>query len=445
MANRVLPEVRYPQKARELARGDIARMDEDGFLECEGGRIRGIKYGVDPGYNIDMSLWGLALYARQSGDTAVEQAVSDSLKTHLAFVYPNGSIDGSWGIRSNKWTTYGSATADGCQILFSLFTGEDPRYRTAALRNLRYLRKMMRDGIVGYGPHYWRLFDTPPCIYPTFARAKNLALAIEFGDQSVGPTSPLPTDRAGYVRHFPTVDVAQVRTGNFMATVTAYRYKDVRKSVNSKYMYRPTGGSLCNLWVAGHGFLQTSSQTKYTRSEPMHFPEAPGIQCLTPRIEFTNEAGYFTNLYEYDGRLAWEQDNRTTSFFTTGELKDENWWEGGVGYHWTHRFSDDRLEKSVLLKFHGKPESVRIVEPIVEQLGMTFRQTDANTILMEGGKRTFQFRLLDGSATLELGTDADKYWSPFPSLKCFPIEIVVASPTDGSSQSVRYEISLMKN
>jgi len=63
------------------------------------------------------------------------------------------------------------------------------------LRNLNYLRGMIRDGIVGYGPHYWLIFDEPPCIYSTFVRAKNLAMALRFGETGAGPLAPLPTDK----------------------------------------------------------------------------------------------------------------------------------------------------------------------------------------------------------------------------------------------------------
>ena len=63
-ANAVVPDERYPQKARELARWVVAKMDEAGFITGEAGRVYGSKYGVDLGYEMDMSLWGLGLYAR---------------------------------------------------------------------------------------------------------------------------------------------------------------------------------------------------------------------------------------------------------------------------------------------------------------------------------------------------------------------------------------------
>jgi hypothetical protein len=147
MMNRYFPNAVYLAKAKTLARQVLAAMDEDGFIHAEGERVYNIKYGSDAGYEIDMSLWGLELYARLTDDRAMQEAVKNSLRTHLYFVYPNGAIDGSWAIRSNKWTTYGSATADGSQILFSLLAKEDGRYRTAGMRNLEYLRTMVKDGI----------------------------------------------------------------------------------------------------------------------------------------------------------------------------------------------------------------------------------------------------------------------------------------------------------
>jgi len=295
--NRVVPDARYLSRARELAHRTISKIDEGGFLTGEGGRNHEDKYGVDLGYNMEMSLWGLAYYARTTGDKEVEEAVRQSLRTHVYFIYPDGSLDASWGIRSNKWTTFGSATSDGCQVLFTLFADEQPYYATAAYKNLEYLRMNMKNGYIGYGPHYWKLFSKPPCIYPTFTKAKNLALAYSLESKASRTLAPLPTDKPGWIKYFPTVQVAEVRTKNLMATMSAYTYKDIEKKEKSKYMFRPSGGSISNLWVEGYGLLQASSQTFYARWEPMSFPVVDTVICLTPRIEYRNKEGYFTNLF----------------------------------------------------------------------------------------------------------------------------------------------------
>ena len=442
MANKVIPNQKYIDKAKVLAHQVVAKMDMDGFITGEGGRVRGVKYGVDVGYNIDMSLWGLGLYARVAGDTLVDRYVRNALKTHLWFVYPNGIIDGSWGIRCNKWTTFGSATADGCQILFSLFAQDDSRYRTAAMRNLQYLRTNFHNGYIGYGPHYWRIFEIPPCIYPTFVRAKNLALAVEFGEQEAGETAPLPTEQTGWAKLFPTVDVVLVRTKNFMATVTAYRYKDLAKWEKSKYMHRPTGGSISDLWVAGHGLLQASSVTEYHRWEPMHFPEMGDIKSLTPRIEFTDGDHYYTNLYEFDGRISLDKkDDHKFIVATSGELKDKTQIPGGIAYILRHTFNDDFIEKEVTLRFHDNRTPVEIVEPFVWNERMTFRQIDARTIRIDSPDKSFEVKLVKGDAKLELGTNREQYRSVYPALKCFPICLKVRPKRNEFLAKVRYRIS----
>ena len=302
IANQVVTDAAYVRKAKELATLVSSKFDDDFFLCGEGNRIRGTKYGIDLGYNLDMSLWGLGLYARLAGDGAANEYVKEALKQHLYFIWPDGSTDGSWGVRSSKWTTYGSFTADGCQVLFSLYSADEPVYRTAALANLQYAMSMRENGLLTYGPEYGEIFSHPPCIYPTFCRAKNLALAIVYGDQTSGQTPTLPTQKVGWCKHFKTIDVVLVRTKNFMATVTGYRYKDVRQGADFKYMHRPSGGSITNLWVPDYGYLQASGQTEYHRWE-FNYPESPDSLTITPRIEFSDSNAYYTNLYDFDAHL----------------------------------------------------------------------------------------------------------------------------------------------
>ncbi|MBO9658942.1 MAG: hypothetical protein J7527_08950, partial [Chitinophagaceae bacterium] len=343
----------YTQKARQLARRTISKMDEDGFLNGEGGKSHGNKMGVDLGYNMEMSLWGLALYAKLTNDTLVYDKVKFALKNHLYFIYPDGSLDASWGIRSNKWTGFGSATSDGCQVLFSLLADEDPRYASASYLNLQFIRKNFTKDLLGYGPQYAEVYNKPPCIYPSFAKAKNLAMAYMFETRESRPSKPAPSQYERWLKYFPTLDVVEVRTKNFMATITAYRYTDQLAGSKGKYMFRPDGGTISHLWAKDHGFLQASSPTIYTRPEPMSFPEAPGVQPLTSRIEYTDTAGYFTNLFEFDARLRIDSvHGKQYTVYAAGELKDKNWLTGGLGYKMNYLFTDTSLQKTVQLVYH---------------------------------------------------------------------------------------------
>lgn len=433
----------FLSRARELAHRTISKMDEDGFIDGEGGKSHGNKMGVDLGYEMEMSLWGLGLYARLTHDELVNDMVKKSLQNHLYFIYPDGSLDGSWGIRSNKWTGYGGATSDGCQVLFSLFSDIDPRYAAAAWRNLQFLRKNMTGDLVGYGPQHEEVFDNPPCIYPTFAKAKNLAMAYAFETKDYRPDVALPADKTGWMKLFSTLDVVEVRTENFMATITSYHYKDQQAGWKGKYMYRPNGGAMSHVWLKGHGFLQASSPTVYTRPEPMSFPEAPGVLCLTPRIEYTDTSGYFTNLYEFDSRLDTSRVAGQFRVSINGELKDKNWLTGGVGYKMDYLVADSFIEKSIRLTYHDARPIITIIEPMVNYRGMDFKRIDDNSILIQADNRQLLFQLMTPGVRLVNGRNKEKYWTPYPALKAYPIELEI-EPAKGFTRIVTYRITVVK-
>jgi hypothetical protein len=442
LAFQVIQDSSYVKKAKQLAMQVIPKFDEDYFLEGEGNRIRGTKYGVDLGYSMDMSLWGLGLYAKLSGDNLVNNYVKKSLKRYVYFIYPNGSTDGSWGVRASKWTTYGSFTADGCQILFGLYSKDNPVYREAALLNMKYFMTMVKNGLLTYGPDYYQMFNNPPCIYPTFCRAKNLALTILYGDQTKGYPAKIPTQKIGWMKYFPTLDVTLVRTKNFMVTVTGYRYKDIRRGADFKYMYRPSGGSITNLWVKNYGYIQASSETKYFKWE-MNFPSIKDSAItVTPRIEFKDSTGYYTNLYEFDSHMETSESNGVYSVKSFGELKDKNRWEGGVAYVLTNKIADSYVEKNIKLRFNGRRPEVSIVEPFIQDKNTVIKRLDKYNIEISRGNNKFIFHLLTKKYKMVLGIDEAQYRQPFSSLKGYPITINV-KPDKGSFVSeIKYRIEL---
>jgi hypothetical protein len=440
----VAPEPRFLEKARWLARESIAQANDDLFFEGEAARVYGAKYGVDLGYQIDMSLWGLTLYARLVEDRATEDFVRRSVREMLWFVYPNGLIDTSWGARAYKWTGYGSKTADGCQVLFSLWADEDPRYQTAALRNLDYLRSAIRDGLVGYGPQLWALPGKKPNIYPTFARAKNLAMALTFGRHQTGPTPPLPTEIGRFIKHFPQTQLAIVRSGEFVATISAYDYRDHLDWGRGKYAHHPRGGALCNLYLAGHGLLTTASQTRYVRGEEIHMPEIKTpIQPLTPRIEYADEHGYFANLYDSDARLLVLEDGDRQRVQVNGELANEKDLPGGVAFRIIYDFTPHEVVKHVTLRYHSRHPEVSLVEPIVLHAGLRVVQVDARTVRVEGGPRIVTFSVANEDAILTVGANADHFWQLFPGLHACPIHVRLPADPQRDVRTVllRYSVT----
>jgi hypothetical protein len=74
---------------------------------------------------------------------------------------------------------------------------------------------------------------------------------------------------------------------------------------------------------------------------------------------------------------------------------------------------------------------------------MTFTQTDARTVIIQGAARRIRFQVTRGDAALHLGRDADKYWSPYPALRAFPIELIVPPPGEQLRQTVAFELQVM--
>ena len=440
--NTLIHKTTYTNKACSLAHQIIAKMDCDYFLTGEGGRVFNVKYGVDLGYNLEMSLWGLALYARLAEDKEVNTYVEKSLESHLGFIYPDGSMDASWGIRSNKWTCFGSGTSDGCQVLFSLFMDKNDQYRTAAIKNMQFLETCIQNGIIGFGPLYYDIFDKLPCIYPTFAKAKNLAMAIAFAKADSGKLPPLPLDKKG-IHYYPTLNIATARTEQWCTTISAYTYKDPAGE-RSKYMHRPVGGNICNLWLKDHGFFQASSQTIYKRWEPMSFPDMPEIRPLTPRIEFTSDLGYFTNLYEFDALLTYKEKTGSFLVSSIGELKNSKQQEGGISYRLSHDIGDNTLTKKIELIYHDAKASVAIIEPIIEYPNMTFNQVNDTTVSIQAKEKKLELTIHTKNVTLELGTDKSKYCFPYPALKAYPIILNVANKNNEPRQIIEFTYRIIQ-
>ena len=411
-------------KADSLMTLTLRAENADHLLVGEGG-------GVDLGYNIAQSIGYIALYGLLKHDDAILEQAAELLRAHAAFVYPNGTVDNSWGTRSFKWDyESGTKTAPGVYFTFALLADRDPAFAQLGRQCLAYLNTYgMEHGWVIYGPDAdSHPSSDPPCNYPTFARAQSIALAIEYGREA-----PTPTGTVGPVapwhRVYPTINVAVVRTTHFMATVLADgeigRYG--RASVSR-------GGSITNLWLddfAGAGMFQASSTTIYHRDEPAHMPVEGNLLPLTPRIECVRDGVYYTNLYEAGAKLAVTEETGAVVVTASGELRDVFGKTSGIAYTLTHRFYPDRIRKEFLIR-SPRGQAIRIVEPVVQAPGVTFERPTAERVLIrQRTGRTWSCAVTEQSTAcvLSLGSDGAKYWSPFPAVACQPIAADFVTPS----------------
>ena len=421
----------YARKARELAHMVVAKMNYEGFIEGEGGRVGMYRYGVDIGYNMEMSLWGLCRYALIMSDEDIMRAVEQGASVHLPFIYPDGMLDGSAGTRSNKWTIYGSGTSDGPHPLFAMLSASHPEYISAAVRNIGRISDCFSScGLLGMGPDYDNICREEPCIYPTFTKAKSMAMAMLWLARDSDASAPLPTDVDTLVFRR-SIGTAVVRKGPFCATVTAYGYKS-SDGVNSKNMFRPTGGAMSALWIEGMGLVQASSQTEYHRWEPMSFPEMGEITPLTPRIEIVREGCLYTNLFEFDARVSARQTDGKTVCSVSGSLKDREQKSSGVSYSLDYIFEEEALTKIYTLWQHSCTEPVQIVEPVVydEGLGVAIAKDGSWGELSREGRR-LRISVSGGTLTADW-KGLENCHQIYPSLRALPL--VIAPDMDGSKQ-----------
>lgn len=409
-------------------------IDAQNFLTGEGN-------GVDEGYNMAQSIGYIALYGILKKDNHIKQIAADLLKTHDLFVYPNGSVDNSWGTRSFKWSyESGTKTAPGVYFSFALLTDMNKEFCSAGLKCLEYLNNhCMHDGWIGYGPHAANHpTSSPACNYSTFARAQSIALAFEYRTSTV-IALPFPAQKKNWYKFFPDLKVAVIRTNNMMATVSAYgqigRYP--RESICR-------GGSITNLWYEGfgeNGFLQSSSSSAYKRIEALHMPVEKDLLPLTPRIEFKNETGYYSNIFEDSVSMTVSKDMNNTKVSATGKMKTITGDKSKTSYSLTNRFYDSYLTKEYTVG--GEVQQYRIIEPIVKDPGTTFQLINESTVIIKtaSSKAEWVLKVIGNTIPykITLGTDAEKYWCPFPGVEAYPI-MITFNTLSAASQTIKISL-----
>jgi len=406
--------------------------------------LTGEGMGVDEGYNMAQSIGYIALYSILTHDQRIKQVAADLLKEHYLFVYPNGSVDNSWGTRSFKWNyESGTKTAPGVYFSFALLSDIDPKFNAAGLKCLEYLNKeCIHNGFITYGPHADRhASSSPPCNYSTFARAQSLALAIEYGAKPTTKAT-FTAQKTNWFKFFPDINVAVIRTEKIMATVSAYG--EIRRYPRASVC---RGGSVSNLWYEGfgeNGYMQSSSTASYQRIEAMHMPIEKDLLPLTPRIEFNADSSYYSNIFEDAASVSANKEADNIKVSTSGEMKSINGAKLKVNYSLTHRFYADYLTKEITVS--GKSQSFRIVEPIVNDPGTTFSLRNNSTVIIKttSSKSEWELRITGSTVPYQitLGTHADKYWCPFPGVEAFPI-IISFNTASEAPQTIK--ISLGKN
>jgi hypothetical protein len=424
------PNASWLTKAASLMDSTLQSVNQDGLLTGEG-------MGVDLGYNIAQSIGMIAMYGKLLPSPMHVDSAAALLKTHERFMYPNGAIDNSWGTRNFKWMfESGTKTAPGIIFSFALVADKDPSFQRGAQLALAYLRSARDDkGWIAYGPHAaGHSSSNPPDNYSTFARAQSLATAIEYGP-APGPVGQIPADTKNWLQFFPSVETGVFRTDKIMATITSY---GAIGTYPRESMAR--GGSVSALWFEGYGptgFLQVSSQTVYSRIEPLHMPIEATLLPLTPRVE-TVSGTYYANILDDQAMLTMSTSPDGVQATASGVLRSVAGAASPTTFRWSYTFGAASYTKELTV---SAASGLRIVEPFVDNPGTTFelKGTDTFQISPPGG-HVWQLQVVSstGSYQLVAGENQSQYWIPFPGVDGYPLSIVLGG---AGSATIKYTVT----
>jgi len=374
---------------------------------------------VDLGYNVEETLNGLVVYAFLERDEELLTLLTESMEGHLEFMLPDGAWDNSWGTRQNKWSYWGSRTADGCQPAFGMMATRNAAFGTAAYLSTELLKACTVDGLIAGGIHY-ESHGLQPCIHHTFCHTKSLAFVLDNAAQfkQVSKQKPIPRAIANGVQHFPEIDVWLAARGPWRATVSSYD-----AVFKKKYSQAATGGSLAVLWHDKVGPIFTASMVEYLLVEPANQqPQPDGEDIpLTPRIECTKDGKWFSNLYDLKAKVNYNDDGELIQFDVATRLTDrerntssEVWYK--LQYTFQKNITTLRATKEAKADKH---EEAKLVLPIISPAAdnVIFVTDDHVEIEKDSGKL-----ILRSNVPLsKLPTKKERIFNMVPGMEAIPL------------------------
>jgi hypothetical protein len=431
VAGNVLDEPKYLDRAGELARESLNYFTPDGLLYGEGRPMdkltpKGCR-PVDLGYNVEESLGGLAIYGRVTGDEEVLAGAAASLAAHLEFMLPDGAWDNSWGSRSYKWTYWGSRTSDGAQIACCLLADRDPRFATAAWRNMQLMARCTHDGLLYGGPHL-HLHGEPPCIHHTFTHAKAIATVVDYlgPDHRPDHDATLPRDAPAGVRHFPSIGTYLTGIGPWRGTVTEYDWQYPQGGLH------PSGGAMSLLYHENLGLILAGSLTEYAMVEPLNqqLHRDDSYLPLTPRIEVAVAGEVYQNLNDLTATVSCDDTPDEVTFVASGRVVDitgQSPSGGEVRYELTYRLCPSAVEIRASVTGAADDQRSQVILPVisahdepVSRLGK-----DAVRITKAAGELTVRTDAPDGFTDFT----ERRVFNLVPGLEALPLRVDL--PPDG--------------
>lgn len=292
-------EQKYLARAKRLIDYAMAHISESGFLYGESKShdkisAKGCK-AVDIGYNVEESVPALVKYAFETDDERLKEKLTQIVRAHLAFMFPDGGWDNSFGNRNNKWTYWGSRTSDGCAPMFLLLADRDKAFAEAAYRNTEMLDKCSENGLLFGGPYYYKRGEYA-CTHHTFEHVNSIAFALDNIDEKylTPDRAALPSDSSDLCRYYPEVRTYKLAKGDYLATITDYDF-DIFFSGHA------SGGTLTALYNKKTDEpMIMGSVTDYVLVEPTNMQQVKDRQnhrSLLPRLVKTVDCNEFSSTF----------------------------------------------------------------------------------------------------------------------------------------------------
>ncbi|MBN1551832.1 hypothetical protein JW979_10200 [bacterium] len=471
-----LSDKRLEEVSDFLAQIVLSYINNDNLLVGEGPYLKGFgRIGIDPGYNVEMSYGALALYAKLRKRFDILERLVEIVKTNLWFIFPDGSLDGSWGSRGYKWTGYGSKTAHGAILTLGLLAEYDPVFKAYFTRVLMCNKESILDnGMFGYGPHHRFFNHIKACNYPTFNRANALAFAIQFGNlpDSVPKPDlnlPLPENED---KIFPSINIIELRKKTSAISLSALTPLPIQSSIimktydffknhrlpvpgflkskitdnfeklwNKLDFHRPSGGALTYWWHEAIGAVQLANSTKYIPIEKMHMPAVGDQGCITPRLEYSNGFGIYSNLYEIDASYTIKEDSNQVITEFSGHLRKDTFARSGISYILRYCFENDCITKTWRIHGPATVENITIYEPIVFHPMAAFEKSE-NHVAIFTSKGTIELKLEQPNLSLRI---MQPVLSLFPFYRVLPIILSPKNNPDNKTTVQTYSYRLIIN
>ncbi len=431
LANKVLGDESYLEKARTMLALLEPFFTEDGLLQGEGHPQNGVTprgcKAVDIGYNFEESVPSLWHYAELVGDKLLEAKLMKLTAGHLEFMMPDGGLDNSMGSRSCKWSYWGSRTSDGLLPALAHYAKLGGKGGVRAIdRHLKLLARCTSDSGLLYGGLYYREAGEPACIHHTFAHVKSLVELLLADAPEKCADEPLPRELEYGRRRFADFDTELVAVGPWRATFSA------NDNYSNKGPVNIGGGSPTMLWHRDVGVVAAATMFSYHFVEPANFQDqrrCVGVETMTPRVE----CGKCSNVMDVDvktaGSVGPSSFGTRFSYSAKGVTADKN---GAKGAPFEIDYRLDGEGMFVRAKADGK---FRYVFPVVA--------TDKDEVAVEG--RRAYVKRPGGTVTLVADHDiklvetqrGKRAFNPVAGLMC----AIFCVESDGSPVSLEVSVS----